>query len=243
MSSLSIKDVVARYDGKVNSTAQTQGSDTTPTVIQTQQASPHSDLERIVRHHLAHPWRKPCPSHTQQAFEQLQTRYRNDPLPLILDSYCGTGMSTAVLAAQHPEALVVGIDQSASRLAKHQVLGHQNYLLLQAEAESFWRCLVEAEIPLAAHWILYPNPWPKASQLRRRVHGHGAFPLLAKLGGQLEMRSNWQVYTAEFAQAAELIGLPGTLDTFTPDPPQTLFERKYHERGQTLWRFQGTFSR
>jgi tRNA G46 methylase TrmB len=243
MSSLSVKNVTARYDGKVNSTAQTQLSDTTPAVIQTQQASPHSDLERIVRHHLAHPWQKPCPSHTRQAFEQLQSRYRNDPRPLILDSYCGTGMSTAVLAAQHPEALVVGIDQSASRLAKHQVLGHHNYLLLQAEAESFWRCLVEAEIPLAAHWMLYPNPWPKASQLRRRVHGHGAFPLLAKLGGQLEMRSNWQVYATEFAQAADLIGLSGTLDTFTRDPPHTLFERKYHERGQTLWRFQGTFSR
>jgi hypothetical protein len=51
------------------------------------------------------------------------------------------------------------------------------------------------------------------------------------------------VYAAEFTQAAELIGLSGTLDTFTPDPPQTLFERKYHERGQTLWRFQGSFSR
>ncbi len=152
-------------------------------------------------------------------------------------------MSTAVLAAQHPEALVVGIDQSASRLAKHQLLGHQNYLLLQAEAESLWRCLVEAEMSLAAHWMLYPNPWPKASQLRRRVHGHGAFPLLAKLGGQLEMRSNWQVYATEFAQAADLIGLSGTLETFTPNPPHTLFERKYHERGNTLWRFQGSFSR
>jgi len=243
MSSLSVKNVTARYDGKVNSTAQTQLPDTTPADIQTEQVSPHSDLERIVRHHLAHPWRKPCPDHTQRAFEHLQSHYRGDPRPLILDSYCGTGMSTAVLAAQHPEALVVGIDQSASRLAKHQVLGNQDYLLLRAEAESFWRCLVEAEVPLAAHWMLYPNPWPKASQLRRRVHGHGAFPLLAKLGGQLEMRSNWQVYAAEFAQAAELIGLTGSLETFTPDPPHTLFERKYHERGQTLWRFQGTFSR
>jgi tRNA G46 methylase TrmB len=243
MSSLSVKNVTARYDGKVNSTAQTQLPDTTPAVIQTEQASPHADLERIVLHHLGHPWRKPCPNHTQRAFEQLQSHYGGNPRPLILDSYCGTGMSTAVLAAQHPEALVVGIDQSASRLAKHQAVGHQNYLLLRAEAESFWRCLVDAEMPLAAHWMLYPNPWPKASQLRRRVHGHGAFPLLAKLGGELEMRSNWQVYAAEFAQAAELIGLSGTLETFTPDPPHTLFERKYHERGQTLWRFQGTFSR
>ena len=243
MSSLSVKNVIARYDGKVNSTAQTEPSDVTHAVIQTRQASPHPDLERIVRHHLAHPWRKPCPRHTQNAFEQLQSRYLDNPRPLILDSYCGTGMSTAMLAAQHPEALVVGIDQSAYRLAKHQVLGQPNYLLLQAEAESFWRCLVEADISLTAHWMLYPNPWPKASQLRRRVHGHGAFPLLAKLGGQLEMRSNWQVYATEFAQAAELIGLSGSLETFAPNPPHTLFERKYHERGQTLWRFQGTFSR
>ena len=97
MSSLSIKNVTARYDGKVNSTAQTQLPDTTPAVIQTEQASPHADLERIVRHHLGHPWRKPCPNHTQRAFEQLQSHYGGNPRPLILDSYCGTGMSSGTL--------------------------------------------------------------------------------------------------------------------------------------------------
>ena len=32
------------------------------------------------------------------------------------------------------------------------------------------------------HYLLYPNPWPKAKHLQRRVHGHGSFPLLLQLG-------------------------------------------------------------
>jgi hypothetical protein len=94
-------------------------------------------------------------------------------------------MSTALIAEAHPDALVVGIDQSAHRLAKHQATGAQNYLLLHAEAEPLWLCLVEAGVTLHSHWLLYPNPWPKASQLKKRVHGHGAFPVLSRLGGGL----------------------------------------------------------
>lgn len=148
-------------------------------------------------------------------------------------------MSTAAIAENHPEAWVVGIDQSAHRLAKHQPSEADNYLLLQAEAEPFWQCLAEADITLHGHWLLYPNPWPKAGQLKRRVHGHGAFPILGKLGGNIELRTNWEIYAREFSQAASLIGLSGHLDTVIPESPMTLFERKYQQRGQTLWRFRG----
>jgi tRNA G46 methylase TrmB len=129
-----------------------------------------------VLRHQDNPWRKPCPAHTRDAFEQLQKRLKRNTRPLILDSFCGTGMSTALIAVAHPDALVIGIDQSAHRLAKHQPGDAQNYLLLRAEAEPFWLCLVEAGIALHSHWLLYPNPWPKTSQFKRRVHGHGAFP-------------------------------------------------------------------
>ena len=108
---------------------------------------------------------------------------------------------------------MVGIDQSAHRLAKHQPSGADNYLLLQAEAESFWQCLAEAGIGLYGHWLLYPNPWPKANQFKRRVHGHGAFATLARLGGDVELRTNWDIYAQEFFQAASLIGLSGELET------------------------------
>ncbi len=211
-------------------------------MLQTDQVAPHADLTDIVRRHQQNPWRKPCPAHTREAFEQFLQTYRRDPRPIVLDSFCGTGMSTAVLAAQFPEAWVVGIDQSAHRLAKHQPTERRNYHLLRAEAEPFWCCLAEAGIRLHSHWLLYPNPWPKASQFKKRLHGHGAFPMLAQLGGALEMRTNWHLFAEEFALASDLIGLQGSIDMVSPAAPMTLFERKYQERGQTLWRFSGEFS-
>ena len=230
---------VAGYDGKVTDAPQTDQPAHTAPVLSTDQLGPHPDLSEIVRHHQDHPWRKPCPAHTRKAFEQLLERLKRDNRPLILDSFCGTGMSTALIAAAHPDALVVGIDQSGHRLAKHQAAGAQNYLLLRAEAEPFWLCLVEAGITLHSHWLLYPNPWPKASQFKRRVHGHGAFPALSKVGGRLELRTNWDIFAQEFAQAAALIGIKGHTKSFIPNSPMSLFERKYADRGHTLWRFRG----
>jgi tRNA G46 methylase TrmB len=226
----------------VTATPQTDPHDDAPLVVTSDQQGPHIGLAKIVQHHLQHPWQKPCPPHTRAAFDQLLDRCDSDPRPLILDSFCGTGMSTALLAARHPDALVVGVDQSAHRLAKHQPTALNNYLLLRAEAEPFWYCLAAAGLTLVSHFMLYPNPWPKASQLKRRVHGHGAFPVLARLGGTLEMRTNWGIFAEEFTQAAQLIGLAGSAKAFTPDTPITLFERKYRQRGHTLWRFEGKCS-
>ena len=230
---------VAGYDGKVTDAPQTDQPVHTAPVLSTDQLEPHPDLSEIVRHHQDQPWRKPCPAHTREAFEQLLERLQCDNRPLILDSFCGTGMSTALIAAAHPDALVIGIDQSAHRLAKHQASDARNYLLLRAEAEPFWLCLVEAGITLHSHWLLYPNPWPKASQFKRRVHGHGAFPVLSRLGGALELRTNWDIFAQEFAQAAALIGIHDHAEPFISDSPMTLFEKKYADRGHTLWRFRG----
>ena len=230
---------VAGYDGKVTDAPQTDQPPHTAPVLKTDQVAPHPDLAEIVQHHQDHPWRKPCPAHTRDAFEQLLKRLQPDNRPLILDSFCGTGMSTALIARENPDALVVGIDQSAHRLAKHRPSDAKNYLLLRAEAEPFWLCLEDAGITLHSHWLLYPNPWPKASQLKRRVHGHGAFPVLSRLGGRLELRTNWDIFAQEFAHAAVLIGIKGQTASFVPDAPMTLFERKYANRGQTLWRFRG----
>ena len=230
---------VAGYDGKVTDAPQTDRPLHTASVLKTDQVAPHPDLAEVVQHHQDHPWRKPCPAHTRQAFEQLLERLQRDNRPLILDSFCGTGMSTALIAKANPEALVVGIDQSAHRLAKHQASDARNYLLLRAEAEPFWLCLADAGITLHSHWLLYPNPWPKASQFKRRVHGHGAFPVLSRFGGRLELRTNWDIFVQEFAQAAALIGIQGHTASVTPDSPMTLFERKYADRGHTLWRFRG----
>lgn len=211
---------------------------TTDPVI-SDQSGPHRHLAATVERHLRHPWRKPVPDHTREAAtDTLAWLESLGSPPLILDSFCGTGLSTSRLAARFPDHAIIGIDKSAARLNRHVATGGR-YRLVRAEAESFWRCLVDAGCRLDEHYILYPNPWPKSSQLQRRVHGHPAFPLLAELEGRVEVRSNWAIYIEEFAEAARKIGFNGSLDTLTVGEPLTLFERKYHDRGQTLWRYSG----
>ena len=199
----------------------------------------HPDLDTVVRKHLTSRWLKPVPAHTRGAAEQVIDWLSDRNQPLILDSFCGTGMSTAKLAEIHPNCAVVGIDKSAARLGRHQGSPARNYLLVRAECEPLWRALAEADVTLAYHYLLYPNPWPKSAQLKRRIHGHPALPWLLALGGALELRTNWAVYAREFAQCMAIAGCQGELSQFTCSEPMTLFERKYRDRSHALWRWHG----
>ena len=143
---------------------------------------------------------------------------------------------------RHPDHLVVGIDKSENRLAKHPGGDRGNYLLLRAPCEDIWRLLVDSGMRLDHHYLLYLNPWPKAAHLKRRLHGHNSFPLLLELGGRLELRSNWQLYVEEFGSAMHIAGQPGCVATVREDTPAlSLFERKYRDSGHTLWSYTTRF--
>ncbi len=205
--------------------------------VTSSQTVTHPRLAALLARHRAHPWREPLAQHNAAAIEQLQNRLRADKRPLVLDSFCGTGHSTALLAQRHPDCLVVGIDKSAQRLARHRPAPGAGYLLLQADCEPLWRVLAEAGHRLHAHYLLYPNPWPKPGHLQRRVHGHPAFPQLLALGGRVELRSNWQLYVEEFGLAMSLSGAAGCVRQVAAEEPMTLFERKYRDSGHPLWSF------
>lgn len=207
--------------------------------VTSNQAFLHPKLAVLVRKHLASTSHKPIASHNMAAFRQLTEELVTRPRPLVLDSFCGTGHSTAQLALRHPEHLVVGIDKSAQRLGKHPGETGGNYLLLQAECEDLWQLLADAGLQADYHYLLYPNPWPKSKHLQRRVHGNASFPLLLQLGGAIELRSNWQVYVEEFGVAMHLAGNPGSISRVTGQPALSLFERKYADSGHELWAFLG----
>lgn len=208
--------------------------------VTSNQAFTHPRLAQVVRRHLAQPSRKPVAPHNRAAFEALRQRMVEAPRPLVLDSFCGTGHSSALLAARHPGHLVVGIDKSAHRLERHIPGEAGNYLLLRAECEDIWQLVLEQGWSVAHHYVFYPNPWPKSAHLQRRVHGHPAFPSLLRLGGRVELRSNWQVYVEEFGVAMQIAGGIGYIRHCDPAAaPVTLFERKYRDSGHPLWRFEG----
>lgn len=203
----------------------------------------HENLETVVNKHLKTTYRKPIAEHTQAAFNNIKPRVVEsieNGIPLIFDSCCGTAMSTGIIATKNPDALVIGIDRSAVRLSKEYNNNlPENALLVQAECSDFW-ILAKAEgWKLLKHTILYPNPYPKAKHLKRRWHGHPAFPVLLSLGGEIELRTNWKVYADEFCAAVNFAKKPdricNSVKSFQTAKPLTLFEKKYQGSAQELY--------
>ena len=220
-----------------------QANKNSPRCITDAQQGIHKNLELVVKKHLNNQHKKPLSQHTQEAFHAVKVRvegHLKQLKPLIFDSCCGTAMSTQIIAIENPDALVIGIDRSAVRLAKESNLQlPNNVVLVQAECADFWLLAVEAGWKLQKHTILYPNPYPKSKHLKRRWHGHPAFPNLLALGGELELRSNWRVYLDEFCEATKYSGSKNHVCSGVEEikvmNPLTLFEKKYQEGGQKLY--------
>lgn len=204
------------------------------------QTGPHDNLETLVKRHLQQRFRRPYPAFSLAAFDEVSQWLSQYQRPIILDSYCGVGESTVALAKRHPEASIIGLDKSLHRLNKHADHYHDsgvdNYYLLRADVDDFWRLALDAGWVIDRHYIFYPNPWPKSSHIKRRCHGSPLFNTLLALGGRIELRSNWPIYVEEFAQALTIAGYPSEAEPFSPIEPITPFERKYLLAEQNLWR-------
>ena len=207
--------------------------------ISTSQLGPHNKVPELVARHLAKPSQKPFNQHTLDGFKQVEDWLGNWQGPLILDSCCGVGESTAILAKQFPDARIVGVDKSALRIGKHEAVYHQgtdNHLVVRADLNDFWRLAHQAGWQPQRHYLLYPNPYPKPAQVHRRWHASAAFADILKLGGTLEVRSNWDIYIEEFAIALQTAGIPCQREVYSAALPITPFERKYWASGQQSFR-------
>jgi len=209
--------------------------------ISSAQDDVHEHLAERLTRHLSAPFRKPVGEASRRALDTALAAWRQaGGAPLILDAGCGVGESTLRLATAFPDHYVIGIDQSEMRLAAGKDWWQDalppNFCWARADLVDVWRLLQADAVPVARHYVLYPNPWPKIGHLGRRWQGHPVFPALASLGDYLECRSNWRVYIDEFALALKLTGRPAMVEPWMPDTPMTPFERKYAASGHALWR-------
>jgi tRNA G46 methylase TrmB len=115
--------------------------------------------------------------HFVEVFHANRSESIDNGLPLILDSGCGTGRSSALLAGLHPELPVIGLDRSAARISKsdHWLRGNHsaggannvaltaeptsplpNLLLLRCDVIDFW---LLAATPLTCPPKLSPRCW------------------------------------------------------------------------------------
>lgn len=207
-------------------------------LVESSQTGMHHHLEMLVQRHLHAPWLRPCAPHTQAAFAKAHQWVEKKGWPVVLDSGCGVGESTFWLAQQNPRCAVVGVDKSAHRLRRKEDQTLENMLLVRADLVDFWPLVVQASWNVQLHTIYYPNPWPKASQLGRRWHGHPVFAWLARLCDRVELRTNWEIYAREFGRAWEVAtGQAGTLAPLLPGLAITPFERKYMASGHSIVRW------
>ena len=209
------------------------------------QTGMHPHLLRLLDRHAADSYRKPYAAYNRAAFATSFERFQQacPQAPLILDSGCGVGESSVLLARAFPSHYVIGIDRSAVRLARgeraRRAAGDwpSNLDLVRADVVDYWRLLHATGVRLDRHFLLYPNPWPKITQLGRRWHGHPVFPTLLALGGILECRSNWPLYLAELCFAVEhLTRRAAVCEPFVLEQPMTPFERKYLASRHRLFR-------
>lgn len=200
------------------------------------QDSIHEKLTEVVTRHLAHPFQKPYSQHTLDAFAAVKSAVEQHTGNIILDACCGVGESTKNLAHKYPEALVIGVDKSGHRIERNsEFIMPDNGLLVQADLNDFYRLVAQQQWSISKHYVLYPNPWPKAKHLQRRWHGCAIFPTMIKLAPETELRSNWLIYLQEFQVALKLAGVESSITELTTSEPITPFERKYLASGQTCW--------
>jgi tRNA (guanine-N7-)-methyltransferase len=206
--------------------------------VHSNQTGPHQHLERIVLKHLQTKFLRPISDKQHAIFQELNEKVIKDGRPIILDSCCGTGQSSVHFAAHYSDHLVIGIDKSQHRLQK-QTAFQENLLLVRANVYDLWRLIAQHNWPIEQHYILYPNPWPKSDQFKQRFHGHPCFKVLFELSPYLEVRSNWSLYSEEFAAACRLAGIRDVqITTLQAAEPITAFESKYRQAGQELFQVQ-----
>lgn len=209
--------------------------------VTSSQSGIHDQLRNVVAKHAATEFLKPIAPYNRDAFDASMTAWTAaGSMPLILDAGCGVGLSTLHLATQFPDHFVIGVDQSADRLARHTTWSAplpSNLFWARADLVDYWRLMRASGIRLSRHYLLYPNPWPKIGQLARRWHGHAVFPTIVAIGGEFECRSNWRIYVEECAAAlAQVTGTRVSCDPYSTSAPITPFEQKYSVSGHSLWR-------
>lgn len=209
-------------------------------IVTSNQIGVHKDLESKIKKHLTNSFRKPYRPFSGELFHQADEIVKNKKIPVILDSGCGTGESSLILSQQNPDILVIGIDKSEKRLDKfiseENFYHKDNLIIIRADVVDIWRMIKNENWNVEKHYLLYPNPWPKKDQLKRRWHGHPVFPEMISLCKQIELRTNWQIYAEEFKFALELV-VNKTVSINVIDVDQFIspFEKKYYESGHELY--------
>lgn len=166
--------------------------------------------------------------------------------PRVLDIGSGMGDTTASMAARHPEndylALEVHLPGVGALVRRAAAQGLRNLRVMRADAQDVISRRLAAE-SLDEAWVLFPDPWLKRRQHKRRLVNTGfAHTIAARLkpNGRLYLATDLPELGEHMRAACDaepaLVNLAGP-ERFAPRPawrPVTKFELRGLKLGHTL---------
>jgi len=198
----------------------------------------HENLLKYIQRYSLTNYQRPARDFSINNIEKIKNWLKDDSF--ILDLCCGIGESSYQLASRYPERKILGVDKSISRIARKNnfKVENSNILLVQDDMFDLIPLLYkELRSQVIEVHIYYPNPWPKNTHLKRRIHANPVAPFLFALTSSFILRSNWNIYLEEFAFSANYFldkeskveKIEVIKNFITP------FEKKYALSGQQIY--------
>ena len=162
--------------------------------------------------------------------------------PVDVEIGCGVGYHPIQYAQANPGRLLVAIEHTKTRYGRfaRRLEGHphlSNILPIHANAIR-WITHRVAPASVERLFLLYPNPYPKASQANRRWYAMSFMSRLLDVlisGGTLHLATNESYYADEaMAYMVEFWGLPCVRNRLLKAgdmAPRSHFEKKYLAQG------------
>lgn len=166
--------------------------------------------------------------------------------PLILEIGCGTGTSTAAMAAAEPGVDVIAVDVYRPGIA--QLLGAikrgglENIRVIRGDAVIVLTSML-APASLTGVRVFFPDPWPKARHHKRRLLQPGTLEQIAGVlvdGGVLHIATDHADYAHSIADViagqSALVPTEGPIP-FSIERPVTKFEGRAIGEGRPVTEF------
>jgi tRNA (guanine-N7-)-methyltransferase len=160
--------------------------------------------------------------------------------PLVLEVGSGMGEATAAMAAADPQRDVLAVEVHTPGLGNLLRLIEAgrltNLRVLEADARDVLRDLLEPG-SLDEVRVLFPDPWPKARHVKRRLVAPAFVDLVAtrlRPGGRLHVATDWDAYAE---QALSVLGSSTRYEVVSRSRgsrPLTRFEARGLQAGRTV---------
>jgi tRNA (guanine-N7-)-methyltransferase len=164
--------------------------------------------------------------------------------PLVLEIGSGMGDATITMAAADPGRDYLAVDVHTpglgTLLASAEAARLANVRAARGDALELLRDGIGPGELDAIH-VFFPDPWPKARHLRRRIVSPERVALMRdrlRIGGTLHTATDWADYADGMLEVMTADpGLATAYDGFAPRPdsrPVTKFERRGAEAGRNI---------